>query len=84
MMNINRQEAGFLGPVADVGTRGFRPSQVIGKVAHAATTYLHLFHAAQATARQAERYYAMSDSALARIGLTRDQIPAELLRELMR
>lgn len=38
--------------------------------------------AAQVVARHADHYYAMSDAELARIGLTRDQLPAALLREL--
>ena len=84
MINIDRHQAGLLGPIPGLDTRGFVPSRLFGKVARAATTFARRFRAAQTTARMAERYYSMSDESLARIGLTRDQIAAELLRELMR
>ena len=82
-MKFERYKAGFFGPIADLGTRGFSPSGVFAKVARSAAAVTDSFHAAQMTARKAERYYAMSDAALARIGLTREQIPAELLNELL-
>ena len=84
MMKFERYKTGFLGPIADLGTRGFSPSGIFAKVARSAAAITDSFHAAQMTARKAERYYAMSDAALARIGLTRDRIPEELLKELMR
>lgn len=83
MINIDRHQAGFLGQVPDLDTRGFVPFRIFGKVARAAATFERKFRAAQTTARMAEHYYSMSDESLARIGLTRDQIAAELLRELM-
>ena len=84
MINIDRHQAGLLGPVTNLDTRGFVPSRVFGSMARAASTFARKFRAAQSTARMAEHYYSMSDASLARIGLTRDQIAAKLLRELMR
>ncbi|MEJ2380103.1 MAG: hypothetical protein P8076_02860 [Gammaproteobacteria bacterium] len=63
---------------------GFDPIRSVGRVLRTALSFLDSMHAAQAVAWRAESYYAMSDEQLARIGLTRDQVPAELLRELDR
>jgi uncharacterized protein YjiS (DUF1127 family) len=58
--------------------------QTIGKCLHSAARFVDALRAAQALTRQAERYYAMSDRQLARIGLTRDEVPIELRRALER
>lgn len=39
-----------------------------------------LFWSARRIARQAKQLYAMSDSALGELGLTREEIPAQLLK----
>ena len=83
MMKFEGHKTGFLGPITDLGTRGFGPSGIFAKMARGAAEIADCFHAAQMTAIKAERYYAMSDTALSRIGLTRDRIPEELLKELM-
>jgi uncharacterized protein YjiS (DUF1127 family) len=59
-------------------------SRVIGKYLRAAARFVEALRAAQIVTHQAERYYAMSDSQLASIGLTRENVPAELRRALER
>lgn len=84
MINFERHQAGLLGLVRDLDTRGFSPSRVLRKMARAVITFGDRLHAAQTTAILAERYYSMSDASLARIGLTREEIPAALIRVLTR
>jgi len=67
-----------------LATGGLGAMRSVGKILRTALRFLDSMHAAQAVAWRAESYYAMSDEQLARIGLTRDKVPAELLRELER
>lgn len=82
-MNVNNtNHAGFLEPAPGLSPRGFELRKIVGKVVRGVATFAKTFGAAQIAARQAQRYYAMSDAQLARVGLTRDQIPDELIRVL--
>lgn len=58
--------------------------RTIGNYLHSAARFVDALRAAQTVTRQAERYYAMSDSQLAAIGLTRENVPIELRRALER
>lgn len=70
----------LMGSGRDSARRRFNLRKFVGMVVHGVATYASGFYAGQHAAYLAERYYAMNDAQLARIGLTRDQIPAELRR----
>jgi hypothetical protein len=61
-----------------------RLSRAIGNILRSVVRYVEAFRAAQIVTHQAERYYAMSDSQLASIGLTRENVPTELRHALER
>lgn len=75
---------GFIEPAPTLSSRGFDPRTFFGKLVSGAKTFATAVVAAQNAAYLAERYYAMNNAQLARVGLTRDGIPAELLRVLDR
>jgi hypothetical protein len=83
-MTAATKTAKYLDSGPRVATGGLGPIRSAGKVLRTALGFLDSLHAAQAVAWRAESYYAMSDQQLARIGLTRDELPAVLLRELNR
>ena len=83
-MNANTERVGFFGSAPRLSPRGFELRRLVGKVVRSVATFSQAFSAAQIAAHQANRYYAMSDAQLAKAGLTRDQIPAELIRVLSR
>lgn len=58
--------------------------RALSRLASGVAAFFGALRAASAAAKQAERYYAMSSAELAEIGLTRQQIPAALLRVLDR
>ncbi|HWP25865.1 MAG TPA: hypothetical protein VNL39_05940 [Xanthobacteraceae bacterium] len=58
--------------------------RIVSRLVSRTKIFIQAFVAAGAVAKQAERYYEMSNAELARIGLTREQIPAALLRALER
>lgn len=79
-MNVDAKASGYV---------EFRPrrsplSRVVGSYLRSAARFVEALRAAQIVTRQAERYYAMSDHQLASIGLSRDEVPAELRRALER
>jgi len=51
-------------------------------IGRAPRRFVTTLHAAQVVARHADHYFAMSDPQLARAGLSRESVPAELLHEL--
>lgn len=59
-------------------------SRIIGNYLRAAARFVEALRAAQIVTRRAERYYAMSNSQLASIGLTRENVPLELRHALER
>jgi len=69
-----------IGLMRSVTPRGFELGWFVRQVVHGPVTFVKAFSAALNAACLAERYYAMSDSELARIGLTRDRIRIELRR----
>lgn len=81
-MNANTNQVGLLTPAPKLSPRGSELRAFAGKLVRGVATLAKAFDSAQIAARQARRYYAMSDAQLARIGLTRDQIPDELIRVL--
>lgn len=56
----------------------------VGNFLQGAVTLAKAISAARDASYLAERYYAMNDAQLKHVGLTRDKIPAELLRVLSR
>lgn len=83
-MTATTKTAKYFDSPPRLATGGLGPVRSVGKVLRTALSFLDSFHAAQAVAWRAEAYYAMSDEQLARIGLTRDEVPGKLLRELDR
>lgn len=59
-------------------------SQIISNLLRGAARFVEALRAAQIVTHQAERYYAMSDSQLASIGLTRENVSVELRHALER
>ena len=82
--NTDTERVRFFGSAPALSPRGFELRSLVGKVVRRIAAFSQAFSAAQTAAQQANRYYAMSDAQLAKAGLTRDQIPAELIRVLSR
>lgn len=83
-MNIETRQVGFLPATPTAGRRVTALFRTASRLAAKAVGFLDALLIAGAVAKQAERYYEMSNSQLAEIGLTREQIPALLLRQLER
>ncbi len=85
-MNVKTDQLGFvkLAPARRRGGNTRSVHRVAGKIAQSAATWAKIFSAAREAAYLAERYYAMNDAELARLGLTRDHIRTVLLRVLTR
>lgn len=78
-MSADVETAGYVGAVPPPG---FALPRAIRRIVRAGARFMGSLRAAQMVVRRAERYYAMSELELARLGLTRDDVPAELLRVL--
>lgn len=83
-MTTETRRVGFLPASTAPGQRAAALFRAVSGLASRAVTFLDSLLVAGAVARQAERYYEMNSAELAEIGLTREQIPAVLLRELDR
>ena len=83
-MNVDVKSNGFLAPAVEMKSPRLALSQSIGNLLRGAARFVEALRAAQTVTHQAERYYAMSDSQLASIGLTRENVPIELRRALER
>lgn len=71
-------------PLVEFSPKRLPLSQIISNVLRGAARFLEALRAAQIVTHQAERYYAMSDSQLASIGLTRENVSVELRHALER
>ena len=83
-MNVNVGKTFFVESKPEQGPPRFEVAKVLGRVAHGVAAFVNGIRAARTVEHLATRYYAMSDSQLANVGLTREQIPAELIRVLTR
>lgn len=79
-MNVDIKRVGCLESAPVLGPRSFGLPGFIRRLVRSAAAFINGFEVAWTVAHLAERYYAMSDLQLARVGLTRDQIPEELAR----
>ena len=79
-----KTEAKVRAPSLEFSPKRLPLSRIIGNYLRGAARFVEALRAAQIVTRQAERYYAMSDSQLASIGLTRENVPAELRHALER
>lgn len=73
-------KVGYL-PTSQAVKEWFRP---INGLASRVVEFFEAVRVTRAVSKQAARYYAMNGLQLAEIGLTREQIPAALLREFER
>ena len=64
--------------------KGSAPFRPLYRLVFRIGEFFEAVRAAKAVGKRAERYYAMNSAQLAEIGLTREQIPAVLLREFDR
>jgi uncharacterized protein YjiS (DUF1127 family) len=83
-MNVHVNTSRYFEPTVELRPKRLQFSQAIGKYLRSAARFVEALRAAQIVTRQAERYYAMSDSQLASIGLARENVPAELRHALER
>lgn len=83
-MSTETRRVGYLPASLDLERRGHALLRAASRLASRTVTFLAALQAAGVVAKQAERYYEMSSAELAALGLTREQIPAELLRALER
>ena len=83
-MNVHVNTSRYFKPAVELPRKRLQFSRVIRKYVRGAVRFVDALRAAQAVTRQAERYYAMSDSQLAGIGLTREDVPIELRHALER
>jgi len=83
-MNANVDKIGFVKRAPRLIPDGVELRRFVGKAARGFTMFARAVSSGRQAAYLAERYYAMNDAQLACIGLTRDQIPSELLRVLSR
>jgi hypothetical protein len=81
-MSVNTQTAGYPERAPRLTTARVGLFLLIGRLARGAVRFMQAFQAAQIVAHRAERYYAMSEQELARIGLNRRDVPAALRRDL--
>lgn len=81
-MSVDTETAVYLEPASGLSVGGFAPLRPLRRLLRGAVRFFESIRAAQIVVRRAERYYAMSDLERARIGLTRRDVPAELLRVL--
>jgi len=81
-MNVDVKSSGFLVPAVELSPPRLQLSRALAKFLRNAARFVASMQAAQIVAQRAERYYAMSDRELAQLGLSRRDVPAELLRVL--
>lgn len=79
-MSTDTYVIGLMRSVRYSAPRRFDLRKFVGKVMRIAATYVKGFSAGRNAAYLAERYHAMNDAQLARIGLTREQISDKLRR----
>ena len=79
-----KAETKLRAPSVEFSPKRLPLSQIIGNFLRGAARFVEALRAAQTVTRQAERYYAMSDSRLASIGLTRENVSVELRQALER
>jgi hypothetical protein len=80
LMNAKVEKAAFAGvmPVLNPGEIAF--SGLLNPIGRGIVNIVTTFQIACIVTNQADRYYAMDDAQLERIGLTRNKIPAVLVR----
>ena len=79
-MTTETNRVGYL-PASRAVTEWFRPlHRLVSRVGE----FFDALRVANAVSQTAARYYVMNGAQLAEIGLTREQIPAALLREFER
>lgn len=83
-MSVDTETAVYLERASGLSVGAFVPLRPLRRLLQGAVRFFESIRAAQIVVHRAERYYAMSDLELARIGLTRRDVPAELLRVLTR
>ena len=79
-MNAKVATVVYVKSAPGLNPRSFALFRVMSRIGRSAAMVVNTIQTAQIVAHRAERYYAMNNSELARIGLTRDQIPAKLTR----
>ena len=79
-MNANVESAAYAEAMPALKSGGFALSEMLTPIGQGVVKIVTTFRIANIVANQADRYYAMDIAQLAKIGLTRDSIPAELVR----
>lgn len=83
-MSTDTRGVGYLPMFTNLGQRAAALFRTASRLASGTVRFIDAVRAAGVVAKQAERYYDMSNADLAEIGLSREQIPAALLRALDR
>lgn len=83
-MNAEVESAVYTETAAELSSKGFGLFRAVDSLFQGTVEFFKRMNTAHVVARQARRYYAMSDSQLASAGLRRDQVGAELVRILLR
>lgn len=79
-MNAKVEKAVFAGVMPALNPGEFALSGLLNPIGRGIVNIITTFQIARIVANRAERYYAMDNAQLTNIGLTRDKIPAELVR----
>lgn len=79
-MNVDIKRVGCLESAPVLGPRSFALPRFIRRLVRSVAVFINGLEVAWTVSHLAERYYAMNDLQLERVGLTRDQIPEELVR----
>jgi hypothetical protein len=79
-MNAKVETADYAEAMPALKPGGFALSEMLSPIGQGIGKIVTTFRIANMVANRADRYYAMDDAQLAIIGLTRDGIPAALVR----
>ena len=79
-MNAKAESATYAEAMPALKPGGFALSEMLTPIGQGIVKVVTTFRIANIVANRADRYYAMDNAQLAKIGLTRDRIPAELVR----
>lgn len=79
-MNAKVGKADYADAIPALNPGGFALSGLLNPIVRSIVNIVTTFQIANTITNRADIYYAMDDAQLARIGLTRDSIPAELVR----
>ena len=79
-MNAKVESAAYAEAMPALKSGGFALSEMLTPIGQGVVRIVTTFRIANIVANRADRYYAMDIAQLAKIGLTRDSIPAELVR----